>query len=68
MPRPAFYPLPLVAGSKRPSRLRCASCFHVGAAVRVDGMLLCGQCFRDHSLNEEAERLTVDAQRGINAA
>jgi hypothetical protein len=56
MPRPANYPLPLVAGSRRPSMLRCESCFHVGAAVHFSGRLLCGECFLEQSMHEEARR------------
>jgi hypothetical protein len=56
MPRPPSYPLPLVGGSKRPSRLRCELCFRVGAAVRVGARLLCGACFHDVALSEEAAR------------
>ena len=64
MPRPPSYPLPLVAGSKRPSRLRCELCFHIGAAVRVGTRLLCGACFHDVALSEEAAR----GERGAVAA
>ncbi len=63
MPRPAYYPLPLVAGSRRPSSLRCESCFHIGAAVRVSGHLLCGECFFEISASEEAKRSETPNQR-----
>jgi len=62
MPRPPSYPLPLVAGSRRPSSLRCDSCFHIGAAVRVSGQLLCGECFYEISASEEAKRLGTPNQ------
>jgi hypothetical protein len=63
MARPASYPLPLVAGSRRPSLLRCEACFHIGAAVRVSGTLLCGDCFLDASMSEEAKRADHDEER-----
>ena len=63
MPRPPSYPLPLVAGSRRPSALRCDSCFHIGAAVHVSGQLLCGECFFEISASEEARRLGTTDQR-----
>ena len=63
MPRPPSYPLPLVAGSRRPSSLRCDSCFHIGAAVHVSGQLLCGECFFEISATEEAKRLGTTDQR-----
>jgi hypothetical protein len=56
MGRPAKFPLPLLSASRRPSSLRCESCFHLGAVVRVGGRLLCGECFRETSLNEAAKR------------
>lgn len=65
MPRPANYPLPLVAGSRRPSLLRCESCFHIGAAVRFGGRLLCGECFLEQSMNEEARRLEPEDQSSM---
>jgi hypothetical protein len=69
MPRPACFPLPLVAGSRRPSALRCESCFHIGAAVRVSGQLLCGECFYELSASEEAKRSgTMDQRMGADAA
>lgn len=66
MPRPANYPLPLVAGSRRPSMLRCESCFHIGAAVRFSGRLLCGECFFEQSMNEEARRLEPEDRRSLS--
>jgi hypothetical protein len=36
--------------------LRCESCFHIGAAVRFSGRLLCGECFLEQSMHEEARR------------
>jgi hypothetical protein len=66
MPRPPSYPLPLVDGSRRPSMLRCEACFHVGAAVRVSGTLLCGECFFEVSANAEAKR-SETADRRIEA-
>jgi hypothetical protein len=36
--------------------IRCESCFHLGAAVRVGSRLLCGACFRDAALDENARR------------
>lgn len=69
MARPANYPLPLVSGSRRASLLRCELCFHIGASVRVGGRLLCGECFFDLSVNEEARRLGIEDQRsGADAA
>jgi len=69
MPRPASYPLPLLSASRRPSMLRCESCFHVGAAVRVGERLLCGDCFLDLSANTEAKRSAISNQSsGANAA
>jgi hypothetical protein len=69
MARPAHYPLPLVSGSRRASLLRCESCFHIGAAVQVSGRLLCGECFLDVSVNEEAKRSGIAEQRsGTEAA
>lgn len=69
MPRPASYPLPLVAGSRRPSMLRCESCFHIGAAVRVGSRLLCGECFFTAAASEEAKRSSVGNESlGANAA
>jgi hypothetical protein len=69
MPRPASYPLPLLSASRRPSLLRCDSCFHIGAAVRVGGTLLCGDCFFDVSVSAEAKRSAVaDRSSGANAA
>lgn len=65
MARPANYPLPLVSGSRRASLLRCESCFHIGAAVRVSGKLLCGECFLDVSMNEEAKRSGIEDQRSV---
>jgi hypothetical protein len=56
MGRPANFPLPLLSASRRPSLLRCESCFHLGGAVRVGGRLLCGSCFRDAAVNEESKR------------
>ena len=56
MGRPAKFPLPLLSGSRRPSMIRCESCFHLGAAVRVGGRLLCGACFRDAAMHEEMKR------------
>ncbi|MBV9067935.1 MAG: hypothetical protein JO093_00340 [Acidobacteria bacterium] len=56
MGRPASFPLPLLSASRRPSLLRCESCFHLGGAVRVGGRLLCGECFRDAALDENAKR------------
>jgi len=56
MGRPANFPLPLLSASRRPSLLRCESCFHLGGAVRVGGRLLCGECFRDAALNEIERR------------
>jgi len=66
MGRPANFPLPLLSASRRPSLLRCESCFHLGGAVRVSGRLLCGSCFRDAAMNEEAKR--SDQRSGSNAA
>jgi hypothetical protein len=63
MARPANYPLPLVSGSRRASSLRCESCFHIGAAVRVSSKLLCGECFLDVSMNEESRRSGADDRR-----
>lgn len=57
MPRPPSFPLPLVGGSRRPSMVRCQSCFHIGAAVHVSGQMLCGECFYEVSAHEEAKRL-----------
>jgi hypothetical protein len=69
MPRPPSYPLPLVAGSRRPSSLRCDSCFHIGAAVRVGSQLLCGECFYEHSASEEEKRLgTMDQRMDVEVA
>ena len=65
MARPANFPLPLVAGSKRPSLLRCESCFHIGAAVRFNGKLVCGECFLEQSMNEEARRMEPEDQRSM---
>jgi len=56
MGRPANFPLPLLSASRRPSMIRCESCFHLGAAVRVGGRVLCGACFRDAALDENAKR------------
>jgi len=58
MPRPANFPLPLIGSSKRPSRIRCESCLDLGAAVRVDGKLLCGVCFLA-AASRKAEQRTV---------
>jgi hypothetical protein len=66
MPRPANYPLPLVAGSRRPSMLRCESCFHIGAAVRFGGRLLCGACFFERSMSEEARRLESEDRSSLS--
>jgi len=66
MGRPANFPLPLLSASRRPSMLRCESCFHIGAAVRVSGRLLCGECFFNESMNEEARR--SDQHSGADAA
>jgi hypothetical protein len=55
MGRPANFPLPLLSASRRPSLLRCESCFHLGGVVRVGGRLLCGECFREASVNETAK-------------
>jgi hypothetical protein len=69
MARPAHYPLPLVSGSRRASSIRCESCFHIGAAVRVSSRLLCGECFLDESVNAEARRSRTEAHRsGADAA
>jgi hypothetical protein len=69
MPRPASYPLPLLYASRRPSTLRCESCFHIGAAVRVGNTLLCGECFFEVAMCEEAKRSAVsDPSSGANAA
>jgi len=69
MARPANYPLPLVSGSRRASLLRCESCFHIGASVRVSGILLCGECFLDASVIKETKRLeTGDQRSGADAA
>jgi ribosomal protein S14 len=56
MGRPAKFPLPLLTASRRPSQLRCESCFHLGGVVRVGGRLLCGECFRESAVNETAKR------------
>lgn len=56
MGRPAKFPLPLLSASRRPTLLRCQSCFHLGGVVRVGERLLCGECFRDASLNDAAKR------------
>ena len=56
MPLPPSFPLPLVGGSRRPSMIRCQSCFHIGATVHVSGQMLCGECFFEVSANEEARR------------
>jgi hypothetical protein len=66
MPRPANFPLPLVGGSRRPSMVRCESCFHIGAAVLVSGRMLCGECFFETSANEEAKRLGM-TERGMES-
>lgn len=63
MPRPASFPLPLLSASRRPSLLRCDSCFHIGAAVRVHSMLLCGECFLDAAVSEEAKRSVAEVER-----
>jgi hypothetical protein len=55
MGRPAKFPLPLLSASRRPSLLRCETCFHLGGVVRVGGRLLCGECFGEASLNEMAK-------------
>jgi ribosomal protein S14 len=59
MSRPASYPLPLLDASPRRLRLRCEICLHAGASVHVRGKLLCGVCFRDIALNEEAKKLEI---------
>ena len=66
MGRPANFPLPLLSASRRPSMIRCESCFHLGAAVRMGGRLLCGACFRDAALNEEMKK--NDPTRGREVA
>jgi hypothetical protein len=57
MSRKASYPLPLLDTSARRLRLRCAICFQTGASVRVGDRLLCGPCFHDDAISEEAKRL-----------
>ncbi len=56
MSRPPSFPLPLIGASRRPSRIRCEGCFDLGAAVRVDGKLLCGVCFHAFAARKEASR------------
>jgi hypothetical protein len=62
MGRPAKFPLPLLSASRRPSLLRCETCFHLGGAVRVGGRLLCGECFRDAALNEASKKLDYETE------
>ena len=69
MPRPASFPLPLIGASRRPSLLRCESCFHIGAAVRVGDTLLCGECFLDKAESEQARRSGLaDKSSGAEAS
>jgi hypothetical protein len=68
MPRPPSFPLPLVGGSRRPSMVRCESCFHIGAAVLVSGRMLCGECFFEVSASEEAKRSGTGTRMETDAA
>jgi hypothetical protein len=65
MSRPASFPLPLIGASRRPSRIRCEECFDLGAAVRVDGKLLCGVCF--HAVAARKEAVRSDSRAESNA-
>jgi hypothetical protein len=48
--------------------LRCELCFHIGAAVRVGARLLCGACFHDVALSEEAKRMGTDERHAESSA
>jgi len=66
MSRKASYPL--LDTSARRLRLRCQNCFKTGASVRVGDKLLCGPCFRDAAISEEAKRLDGTERDRSNAA